>query len=183
MFGHHHNHHRHERFAHRPFGFGGGRHRHFGGRGRVFEQGDLRYVILQLIADKPSHGYEIIKAIEEKLAGAYAPSPGVVYPTLTLLEELGFVTVEADGGKKLYTLTPEGAAALAENRATVDAIFSRMRDLGERHGARMAPQIVRAGENLKTALRLRLSQGPLSDEQVAAVAQALDVAAKAVEGA
>src|SRR5215470_19747201 len=84
----------------RPFG----RHWHRGGRGglgRFFAHGDLRLVILSLIAEKPRHGYEIIKAIEDQVGGAYSPSPGVIYPTLTLLEELGYVTVQAsDGAKK-----------------------------------------------------------------------------------
>src|ERR687883_295107 len=77
---------------------GGGRF----GLGRFFAHGDLRLVILHLIAEKPRHGYEIIKAIEERVAGAYSPSPGVIYPGLTLLEELGYVTVSTEGGKKLH---------------------------------------------------------------------------------
>src|ERR1700732_1421526 len=89
----------------------GGRHHTRGGwrGGRVFDHGDLRLLILQLVAEKPRHGYELIKAIEEQLGGSYSPSPGVIYPTLTMLEELGYATVAApsDGGKKLYTVTPE----------------------------------------------------------------------------
>src|SRR5580704_15477146 len=92
--------HRHrEAFAAREFGFHGrGRgmgHMRVRREGRVFDQGDLRFVILKLISEAPRHGYEIIKAIEDKVAGAYSPSPGVIYPTLTLLEELGYVTVES----------------------------------------------------------------------------------------
>ncbi|RYF66006.1 MAG: PadR family transcriptional regulator, partial [Comamonadaceae bacterium] len=81
-----------------------------GGGGRVFGHGGLRFVLLQLIADKPSHGYELIKAIEERLGGAYSPSPGTVYPTLTLLEELGYVSVGTadEGGRKRYTVTTAG---------------------------------------------------------------------------
>jgi len=95
MFHYHHRRHR-EAFAAREFGFHGrGLRGHHGPRRaeRVFDQGDLRFVILKLISQAPSHGYEIIKAIEEKVGGAYSPSPGVIYPTLTLLEELGYVTV------------------------------------------------------------------------------------------
>src|ERR1700743_3083513 len=78
----------------------------FGGQERLFDQGDLRFVILYLIAERPRHGYEIIKAIEEGTGGSYAPSPGVVYPTLTMLEEMGLASVEsAEGNKKLYTVT------------------------------------------------------------------------------
>ena len=96
--------------------------------GRVFDHGDLRYVLLQLIAEKPRYGYELIKTIEESFSAAcYSPSPGVVYPTLTLLEELGYLRPESSSGsKKLYSLTEEGAAFLTANRALVDAIFARM---------------------------------------------------------
>ena len=74
----------------------------------MLEHGDLRFVILDLIAEKPRHGYEIIKAIEDKVSGAYSPSPGVVYPTLTMLEELGYASVVEEDGKQLHTLTPAG---------------------------------------------------------------------------
>src|SRR5580692_8123556 len=80
---------------------------------RVFEQGDLRLLLLKLIAEKPRHGYELIKAVEDSVGGAYSPSPGVVYPTLSLLEDLSYARTEAaEGGKKLYAITPEGTAFL-----------------------------------------------------------------------
>jgi DNA-binding PadR family transcriptional regulator len=147
---------------------GGGRmHRHFGlfgHRRRMFDQGDVRLVILKLISEKPSHGYEIIKAIEDRLGGAYAPSPGIVYPALTLLEEQGLIRVEStDGPRKLYAITPEGETVLERNRGLIEAIFGRI------------------AENLKLALRLRLSQGPLSAEQITKIADLLDAAAKGVE--
>ena len=93
---------------------------------RFFGAGDLRYVILQQIADKPSHGYEIIKSIQEQLGGMYTPSPGVVYPMLTMLEEMGHATVVSDGARKLYTITEEGSKLLAENKTAVEAIFANM---------------------------------------------------------
>ncbi|AXC09840.1 Transcriptional regulator, PadR family [Acidisarcina polymorpha] len=161
--------------------FGG---RHFGGRfrGRVFDNGDLRFVILKLIADKPRYGYDIIKAIEERLGGSYAPSPGVVYPTLTLLEELGYVTVTTgEGTKKLHTITPEGTAALETNKAAVDGLFERMDQAGAAFGRGRAPQIMRAVENFRMALRLKTSQGSLSEEQVRKIVEAIDAAARQVE--
>jgi DNA-binding PadR family transcriptional regulator len=95
--------------------------------GRMFEQGDLRYVILRLLEEKPRHGYEIIKALEERFNGAYAPSPGVVYPTLQLLEDQGYARVRpVEEGKKVYEITDAGRAYLAENRETVDSIFERI---------------------------------------------------------
>jgi len=166
------------RRMHHPFG----RHGGHGGPDRPFEQGDLRFVILKLIGEKPSYGYEIIKAIEDKLAGAYAPSPGTVYPTLTLLEELGYIRVQqTDGPRKLFAITPEGEAALEQNRATVDAIFARMAEINLRSSGHRAPQLVRAWGNLKTAMNLRVAQGNLSAEQIEAIAQMLDEAAKAIE--
>ena len=124
--------------------FGGGSH---GRRGRVFDQGDLRLLLLSLIAEQPSHGYELIRLIEEKLGGAYTPSPGVVYPTLTLLEELGYATVEAqEGGRKLYSVTDAGRAHLAESAETVQRMRGRMDDARERSGHAPAPAPPRHGE-------------------------------------
>jgi len=152
------------------------------GLGRFFAHGDLRLVILHLIAEKPRHGYEIIKAIEEQVGGAYGPSPGVIYPTLTLLEELGHVTVSlGDGAKKSYAIAAEGRAYLEAHRPAVDALLARMEEASRVHGGGPAPQIMRAMENMKLALRLRLSRGPLSEEQINAVAAAIDLAATSVE--
>src|SRR5437667_12504981 len=103
-------------WRHRHGGWGG-RHGIGGGdmmrAGRMLAQGDLRLIALALIAEQPRHGYEIIKVLEDKTAGWYSPSPGIVYPTLTYLEEAGYVTVQADGAKKLYSITEEGRAHLA----------------------------------------------------------------------
>jgi DNA-binding PadR family transcriptional regulator len=154
-----------------------------GGRGgsRVFDHGELRLVVLALIAERPRHGYEIIKAIEERLAGSYSPSPGVIYPTLTLLQELGHATVEEHDDKKRYTITTEGTSYLTEHKHAVDAALARMKEVSARHGGGPAPQIIRAMENLKLALRLRVSRGPLTPEQLQAVAATIDAAALAVE--
>jgi len=192
---HRHHHHRHAASGHQhgcrhargdhgfsPQGFNHGRHGR-GGLGRFFAQGDLRLVILQLIAEKPRHGYDLIKGIEERVGGSYSPSPGVIYPTLTLLEELGYVTARLDEGgvKKLYEITDEGRAFLEANRPAVVVLLARMAEAGRLHGGEPAPQVVRAMENLKLALRLRLSRGPLSEEQAYAIAAALDAAATSVE--
>src|SRR5579862_3387745 len=128
-------HHRRGRFG----GFGG---RHGGGFGeggedlmrarRMLAQGDLRLLALALIAEAPRHGYEIIKLLEEKTADWYSPSPGIVYPTLTYLEEAGYVTASTEGAKKLYAITPEGRTYLEANRDVVDAVLDRLSALGER---------------------------------------------------
>ena len=107
--------------------FWGPRGRHRGRMGRMFEQGDLKYVILRLLEEKPRHGYEIIKELEDRFGGAYSPSPGTVYPTLTMLEDLGYAKASQDeGGRKVYEITPEGAAYLKEHSSTVDSIFERI---------------------------------------------------------
>ncbi len=160
---------------------GGGKHfGHFGHR--IFDHGDLRYVILGLIAGKPSYGYELIKTIEEKLGGAYAPSPGIVYPTLTMLEEMGFAAVgTGEGGKKLYSITPPGRAFLEANKAILDSIFARMQQAARLHRRSQAPAILRGIQNLKFSMKLKTANGNLSDEQIKKIADALDEAAKKIE--
>ena len=109
------------------FGFkaGGGRYRR---RSQMFESGEFKFVILRLLQEKPRHGYEIIKALEERLAGCYSPSAGTVYPTLQLLEDQGYVRVVEENGKKIYHITPEGVAFLAEHKDAIEDIFDRVRD-------------------------------------------------------
>jgi DNA-binding PadR family transcriptional regulator len=161
------------------FGERGGRGR---GGGRPLGTGDLRLVLLHLIDQAPRHGYEIIRAIEELSAGAYSPSPGIIYPTLTMLDELGHVTAnQAEGGRKLHTITPEGQIVLAASRAATDDALRRLSALAQTQDDRNAPPILRAMENLKLALRMRLDRGRLQPEDVAAIAAALDAAAVAVE--
>jgi DNA-binding PadR family transcriptional regulator len=111
----------------------GPRGRHFRGRmGRMFEQGDLKFVILQMLDEKPRHGYDIIKALEERSNGAYSPSPGTVYPTLTMLEEMGYAKATAEeGGKKVYEITADGKKHLEENSSTVESIFERISETVE----------------------------------------------------
>jgi len=155
------------------------------GSGRIFGHGGLRFVLLQLIADKPGHGYELIKSIEERLGGSYSPSPGIVYPTLTLLEEMGCVSVDAAdaGGRKRYSITEAGREFLAANREITDEMMARMKGgvdgAGPRHGR--PPQVVRAIENLKLAMRMRLARDPLTEQQAHEFAAVLDSAAQQLE--
>jgi DNA-binding PadR family transcriptional regulator len=100
--------------------------------GRMLAQGDLRLVALAFIAEQPRHGYEIIKLVEEKTADWYSPSPGIIYPTLTYLEEAGYVTASTEGSKKQYAITEEGRAYLEANRDVADAVLERLTALGER---------------------------------------------------
>ncbi|MDP1631090.1 MAG: PadR family transcriptional regulator [Caulobacter sp.] len=177
-------HHQHHRFG--RHGMGGHMRHAMRGRGRFgrfFDQGDLKLVILRMIADQPRHGYELIKAVEEQAGGAYTPSPGVVYPTLTWLEEMGFVAgAEAAGGRKLYTVTPEGEAHLGANEGQTAGIFARMAEAAAASTA-FSPQILRARENLRNALKLKTTGSALTKAQIEAICDALDAAAATVERA
>jgi len=121
-------------------------------RGRVFEQGDLKYVILKMLAEKPRHGYEIIKELEDRVGGTYSASAGTVYPTLTLLEDLGYASVTPEeGGKKVYSITPEGQKYLEENKGAVEDIFERISDLGSSFLSESVMEINRAFGRLARA--------------------------------
>ncbi len=112
------------------FGFraGGRRHRSHRWRTQMFESGEVKFVILRLLKEKPRHGYQIIKALEERFGGCYTPSAGTVYPTLQLLEDQGYVRVVEEGGKKVYHITAEGEAFLEEHKDAIEDIFERVRD-------------------------------------------------------
>jgi len=103
-----------------------------GRRRRWFESGDMKYVILRLLKDKPRHGYEVMKELEEQLHGCYSPSPGTVYPTLQWLEDEGLVSAKDVEGKKVYEITDTGRQFLDEHRDVVDDIFDRVRDAVDR---------------------------------------------------
>jgi DNA-binding PadR family transcriptional regulator len=137
--------------------------------------------VLALISERPRHGYEIIKEIEDRVAGTYSPSPGVIYPTLTMLEELGHATVAESDGKKLYTITAEGTAYIEANKTALDQAMARMQSVNTAHSGGPAPEILRARVNLKLALRLREARGPLTEQQIRDIAAALDAAAVAIE--
>ena len=182
-----HIHHSHGHFGPGPFGGWRSRGGGFGGRGgregRMFDGGELRLVILALVAEKPRYGYEIIKELGERVGGEYSPSPGVVYPTLTMLEEMGYASASQDPqGRKLYTLTGDGEKVLADNKAQIDAIFGRF---GESDEGRFAGfiSIKRAMLNLRATLRLRLRGRAATPQQIQAIADALDAAAKTIERA
>jgi len=154
-----------------------------GGRERFLDPGDLQLLILQLLSEKPSYGYELIKSIEERLSGGYSPSPGVVYPTLTLLEERGFAQVvePSEGGRKTYAITDAGRKELTDNAARLREITERMEHTGHAFRRGRSPQIMRAFRNLGEAVRLRMFRGDLTPEQIAKIAEAIDKAAQAID--
>ena len=160
-----------------PFWFGFGPRRGGQRGGRMFEQGDLKFVILQLLAEKPRHGYEIIKALEERSGGRYSPSPGTVYPTLTLLEDMGYASVAPEeSGKKVYAITDAGRAYLAENRSTVDEVLERLGQLGASiFGEQMRPAheaMATLGRSYVHLPMHRTADSPLVDEAVAILRRA-----------
>lgn len=151
-------------------------------RRRMFDGGELRLVLLKMIADEPRHGYELIKAIEELTSGGYAPSPGVVYPTLTMLGETGHVTGEENGdGRRRFSITGAGSAELVESEEQVGKLFARLSTAGEKHKHTDAVPVRRAMSNLRVALQDRLSRGDISDETLLQVAALLDETAQKIE--
>lgn len=150
-------------------GPGFGRHRGFfergerGGRegfgrggGRFFGPGDLRALLLWLIGEKPRHGYELIKAVEQLVGGAYSPSPGSVYPILSLLEDMGQIeATSSEGSKKLFAITDEGRRVLKDEAASIEGLLSRMRIMARSMGGMRPPEeVFQAVQTLKTALKL-----------------------------
>ena len=162
-------------------GWGGGR-----GRGRrarrMFETGELRLVLLKLIADEPRHGYDLIRAIEDLTGGEYAPSPGVVYPTLTLLQDMGLIDEAAgEGARKPFQVTDEGRTHLEERADEVESLFERLADLKPSEGSMAGPAIGRAVKNLMTALSHRIGRDGLDEELLLEIAAILDEAAQRIE--
>jgi DNA-binding PadR family transcriptional regulator len=185
----HHHRHRHGRhdwfgdagFA--AFAFGPGRGRGFRRGARMFDQGDLKLVILQLLEEKPRHGYDIIKALEEKSGGGYSPSPGTVYPTLSLLEEMDYAkaTLE-ESGKKVYAITDEGRKYLAENRTTVDDVLERLVQFGESlFGGRPMVSAHEAMGQLGRAYARIVMKGGATPAQIEKIAEILRRAAKELD--
>ena len=180
---------RHGRFAGRGREFGGpwgwegfggaGR----GGRGRrMFDGSELRLVLLKLIADQPRHGYDLIREIEELTGGEYTPSPGMIYPTLTLLDDTGLIAEQqAEGAKKLFAVTDEGRAHLDENAEEVEALIARLTRLGEKSRSSQGHGVRRAMMNLGMALRNRYMAGDFDDETLRKLVDLIDETAKKVE--
>jgi DNA-binding PadR family transcriptional regulator len=151
------------------------------GRRRFFEGSELRLVLLLLIAQEPRHGYDLIREIESRSGGGYAPSPGVIYPTLTLLDEMGQVDAGAwEASKKRYAITDAGRSHLAERHAEAEAALARLEGLRARSETIEKGPVFRAMNNLKVALRGRLDE--TSDkETLFSIADIIDEAARRIE--
>lgn len=154
-----------------------------GQRGRrMFDGGELRLVLLKLIADEPRHGYDLIRRIEELTGGAYAPSPGIVYPTLTLLDDMGLIEArQAEGAKKLFAATDAGTTHLAENAEIVTALFARLAQVGAERARTDSASVRRATGNLREVLVQKLRGEDLSQETLHQVVALIDEAAQKIE--
>lgn len=175
----HHSHREHidsrDGFEKRP---GPGRER--GGRGpRVFAPGDLKLLLLALIAEQPCHGYDLIRQIESMFDGAYSPSPGVIYPTLTFLEESEMILGDADGGKKRYSITDAGRLSLTDQAIALDGVRMRI-EVSKRslRGHDRPAEIHEAVHNLRHALQMH--HGRWSAEEILRVRDLLNNTAKAI---
>ncbi|HET9337304.1 MAG TPA: PadR family transcriptional regulator [Sphingomicrobium sp.] len=167
-------------FGDGPGNWGGGRRGRAGKR--MFEGGELRLVLLKLIADEPRHGYELIKAVEEMTEGEYAPSPGIVYPTLTMLEDMGLIAeAKSKDTKKVYEATEEGRAHLAENSDEVEELIDRLEGHGRHRRRGQRPEIGRAIGNLMAALKNRIAHEGWNDRFLDEVVDILDEAAQRIE--
>lgn len=168
-------------FGQRGGGSGDGAGR--GGRGgRMFEHGAIKLLTLGMVAERPCYGYELIKHIEALVGGDYSPSPGVIYPTLTYLVDMGWATVQdGDGGRKQYTATPEGQAQLAQQSTELAGLKARLQQGRDRMAARRSPDIERAMGNLKAVLHQRLADGTGSADLTRRIATVIDEAASTIQ--
>lgn len=151
-------------------------------RGRMFDGGELRLVLLKLIADEPRHGYDLIKAVEELTGGAYAPSPGVVYPTLTLLDDMGLIAEDrAKGTRKRFSVTADGTAHLAERAEEVEELMARLAALGEARNSGDAAAVRRAAMNLRHVLANKLRKGGVDEQHIDEIVGWIDELARRIE--
>ncbi len=150
-----------------------------GGGGRMLGHGDLRLLLLALIGERPRHGYDLIRAIEEKFSGAYSPSPGAIYPLLTMLEEQDLIRSTPEGTKKLYAVTPEGEAFLKENDAAVQGILTRIELAASHYSSHTAPESVwEAWKTLKQAMNM--PRAPWTDAEAERIRAILEKAAREI---
>ncbi|QCR37755.1 transcriptional regulator [Nissabacter sp. SGAir0207] len=158
--------------------FGGKRHR----RERLFDANDIRLMILSILQSRAAHGYEVIKSIEELSKGEYTPSAGVIYPNLTLMEEMGYITAsDQQAGKKAYALTAAGQAQLTEHQTVLAAAVGRLHALAVLANNRARPEVQQAINNIRSALNTRLSKEAVSEETLHTIIDALERATRAIE--
>jgi DNA-binding PadR family transcriptional regulator len=152
-----------------------------GGRERLFDAGDVRLVVLKLLSEQPSYGYQLIKTMEERLSGGYTPSAGVIYPTLTMLEEEGLAIASSENGKKVYSLTSEGREYLQTNQRRVEQLFERLEEAGRGFQRGRSPELMKAFMELRNAVVARVTRESVTREQIRKITAAIDAATKAID--
>ncbi|HEX4039524.1 MAG TPA: PadR family transcriptional regulator [Acidobacteriaceae bacterium] len=164
------------------FGFRGGREHGFGGAARMFDAGDIRLVVLKLLSEQPSYGYQLMKTMEERLGGGYTPSAGVIYPTLTMLEEEGLASVTvSEGNRKVYSATQAGLESLEAQKERIAELFERLDETGRGFRRGRSPEIMKSMMNLRGAVIARVARGNATAEQIGRITEAIDAAAKAID--
>lgn len=150
-------------------------------RGRLFDAGDLKLVILKLLSEQPSYGYQLIKTMEQRLSGSYAPSPGVIYPTLTMLEEEGLASGTSENNKKVYSVTAEGTGFLEANQGRITELFDRMEETGRGYQRGRSPEVMKAFMNLRGAVAAKVSRDTVTPEQIVKITEAIHATAKIID--
>ena len=162
------------RFGRRGFGRGG--------RERLFDAGDIKLVILKLLSEEPSYGYQLMKTMEQRLEGGYTPSAGVIYPTLTMLEEEGLISAStAEGNKKVYSVTGQGLEFLEAHKQRIGELFMRLEEAGEEFKRGRSPEMMKAFMNLRGAIWARLARGNATPEQIQKLSEIVHRAAKEID--
>jgi DNA-binding PadR family transcriptional regulator len=162
------------RFGRRGFGRGG--------RERLFDAGDIKLVILKLLSEEPSYGYQLMKTMEQRLAGGYTPSAGVIYPTLTMLEEEGLISAStSEGNKKVYSTTRQGQEFLEAHKQRIGELFMRLEEAGEEFRRGRSPELMKAFMNLRGAIWARLARGNATPEQIQRLAEIVHRTAKEID--
>ena len=147
----------------------------------MFDAGEIRLVILRLLSSEPSYGYQLIKTMEARLGGGYTPSAGVVYPTLTMLEEEGLIAAAQTEGKKVYSVTEEGLKYLEANKERVGQLFERLEETGRGFRRGRSPELMKAFMDLRGAVTSKVWRRNATPEQIKKVAEAIHAAAKAID--
>ena len=162
------------RFGRRGFGRGG--------RERLFDAGDIKLVILKLLSEQPSYGYQLMKTMEQRLEGGYTPSAGAIYPTLTMLEEEGLISASnSEGNKKVYSVTQQGIEFLEAHKQRIGELFMRLEEAGEEFKRGRSPEMMKAFMNLRGAIWARLARGNATAEQIQKLSEIVHRAAKEID--
>ena len=152
------------------------------GRERLFDAGDVKLVVLKLLSEQPSYGYQLIKTMELRMAGGYTPSAGVIYPTLTMLEEAGLASASiSENNKKIYSVTPDGFEYIESNKERIEELFERLEETEKGFRLGRSSEIMKASMNLRGSIMARVSRENVTQEIIRKIAAAIHAAARTIE--